>query len=125
MFRVIDELIGGTTDLARSVVNLMAVLMVIAVWAKSRKPGPTVAAIALGAFAVWGVHNFDRLESLIDEQIDEADKDSGDVDEDQHDVDDDDDDDVEDDGDTDSGGDSGQEEDQGEPPTDDSPDSGG
>jgi hypothetical protein len=63
------NLIGEAQDLVTAAVVLMAIVMVVSTWARTRAFVPTIGALLFGAFVVWGVRNIDFFEERIGEDI--------------------------------------------------------
>lgn len=60
----------------RSVIDagvvVLAVVMVVAVWQRTRALIPVIGAVIVAAFVIWGVHNVATLESKIGEEFNSA-----------------------------------------------------
>jgi hypothetical protein len=63
----LTDKLGEVEVLVQAAIAVMAMIMVIAVWAKSKALVPTLGALLFGAFVVWGVDNTDILRPNIDE----------------------------------------------------------
>lgn len=72
MLDVVDRLLVNTIHTARLAVLLIAIVMAVAVWVKTRSFGPTLAAVFFGAFVWFGAAQIGRLAGLIDDQVDTA-----------------------------------------------------
>ena len=55
--------------LAQLGVSVMAVVMVISVWAKTKAFIPTVGALVFGAVLTWGVFHSDVLQQKVDQEF--------------------------------------------------------
>ena len=53
-------------------VAVMAVAMVIMVWAKTKAFVPTIGALVFGAVLTWGVYHSDVLQQKVDEEFQSA-----------------------------------------------------
>jgi len=69
---VVDRLLVDTIHTARLAVLLVAIVMAVAVWVKTRSFGPTIAAVFFGAFVWFGATQIGRMAGLIDTQVDSA-----------------------------------------------------
>lgn len=69
MIDLFHNLIDEAMDLVTAGVVLMAIVMVVATWARTRSFVPTIGALLFGAFVIWGVRNVDFLEEQIGEDI--------------------------------------------------------
>jgi hypothetical protein len=63
------NLIGEAQDLVTAAVVLMAIVMVVSTWARTRSFVPTLGALLFGALVIWGVRNVDFIEEQIGEDI--------------------------------------------------------
>jgi hypothetical protein len=63
------NLIDEAMDLVTAAVVLMAIVMVVSTWARTRAFVPTIGAMLFGALVIWGVRNVDFLEEQIGEDI--------------------------------------------------------
>jgi hypothetical protein len=63
------NLIGEAQDLVTAAVVLMAIVMVVSTWARTRSFVPTIGALLFGALVIWGVRNVDFLEEKVGEDI--------------------------------------------------------
>jgi len=66
---LLHNLINEALDLVTAGVVLMAIVMVVATWARTRAFVPTIGAIVFGAFVIWAVNNVDFIEEQIGEDI--------------------------------------------------------
>ncbi len=69
---MIDMLAGKITEvqaLVQAAIVVMALIMVIAVWAKSKSLVPTLGAVVFGAAVIWGTNNVEFLEQKIGEEF--------------------------------------------------------
>jgi hypothetical protein len=71
---ILHNLIGEAQDLVTAGVVLMAIVMVVSTWAKTRAFVPTLGAILFGALVIWGVNNVDFLEEQMGETVEELDE---------------------------------------------------
>lgn len=55
--------------LVQAGVALLALIMVVAVWVRSKAFVPTLGAVLFGAVVTWAVHNVDFLQSKVDEEF--------------------------------------------------------
>ena len=55
--------------LVQAGVALLALIMVVAVWVRSKAFVPTLGAVLFGAVVTWAVHNADFLQSKVDEEF--------------------------------------------------------
>ncbi|HEX8802667.1 MAG TPA: hypothetical protein VF743_00700 [Acidimicrobiales bacterium] len=69
MIDLLHNLINEALDLVTAGVVLMAIVMVVATWARTRAFVPTIGAIVFGAFVIWAVNNVDFIEEQIGEDI--------------------------------------------------------
>lgn len=69
MFDIINGLLDDATQTVRSAVMLLAVVMVITVWLKTKALAPTLSAILFGGFMAWGANNTDVLENLVGDEV--------------------------------------------------------
>lgn len=53
-------------------VGVMAIVMVITVWAKTKAFVPTIGALVFGALLTWGVYHSDVLQQKVDEEFQSA-----------------------------------------------------
>jgi hypothetical protein len=74
---ILHNLIGEAQDLVTAGVVLMAIVMVVSTWAKTRAFVPTLGAILFGALVIWGVNNVDFLEEQMGETVEELDEEGG------------------------------------------------
>ena len=58
--------------LVQAAVVLMATVMVIGVWARTKAIVPTAGAIVFGALVVWAVHNVAFLQGKIGEEFESS-----------------------------------------------------
>ena len=61
--------IGEVQALVQAAIVVMALVMVIAVWARSKSLVPTLGAVVFGAAVVWGTNNVEFLEQKIGEEF--------------------------------------------------------
>jgi hypothetical protein len=66
---LLHNLIGEAQDLVTAAVVLVAIVMVVSTWARTRAFVPTIGALLFGALVVWGVRNIDFFEERIGEDI--------------------------------------------------------
>jgi hypothetical protein len=64
-----NNLIGEAQDLVTAAVVLVAIVIIVSTWARTRALVPTLSAIFVGALVVWAVRNVDFLQEQIDEDI--------------------------------------------------------
>jgi hypothetical protein len=69
VIELFHNLIGEAQDLVMAAVVLMAIVMVVSTWARTRSFVPTVGALLFGALVIWGVRNVDFIEEQIGEDI--------------------------------------------------------
>ena len=69
MIDLLHNLIGEAQDLVTAAVVLVAIVMVVSTWARTRAFVPTIGALLFGALVVWGVRNIDFFEERIGEDI--------------------------------------------------------
>lgn len=69
MIELMHNLIGEAQDLVTAAVVLVAIVMVVSTWARTRAFVPTIGALLFGALVVWGVRNIDFFEERIGEDI--------------------------------------------------------
>ena len=55
--------------LVQAFVALMALIMVVVVWARTKAFVPTIGAVLFGALVTWAVHNGDFLERKVGEEF--------------------------------------------------------
>jgi hypothetical protein len=55
--------------LVQAGVALMALVMVVVVWARTKAFVPTIGAVLFGAIVTWGVHNVDFLQQKVNEEF--------------------------------------------------------
>lgn len=72
MLDLVNSLLEDTTETLRSVVLLLAIVMVIMVWFKTKSFAPTIGAILFGGFMLWGVYNTATIGNLFGDQVDES-----------------------------------------------------
>ncbi len=70
MFDIVNGLIREATGTVRAAVILLAVVMVITVWFKTKSFAPTIGAVLFGGFMVWGANNTSALENVIEDEVD-------------------------------------------------------
>ncbi len=69
MTELLQGEIAKVEALVQAVVGLMALIMVVAVWARTKAFVPTIGAVLFGALVTWAVHNVDFLEQKVDEEF--------------------------------------------------------
>lgn len=69
MIQLLSDKIADVEGLVRAFVGLMALVMIIVVWVRTKSFVPTVGALLFGAFLIWGVNNVDFLEQKVDEEF--------------------------------------------------------
>jgi hypothetical protein len=72
VIELLSAKIADVESLVRAAVGLMAVVMVIVVWARTKSFVPTVGAVLFGAFVTWGVNNVAFLEQKVGEEFDDS-----------------------------------------------------
>lgn len=55
--------------LVQAGVALLALIMVVAVWVRSKAFVPTLGAVLFGAVVTWAVHNVDFLQSKVNDEF--------------------------------------------------------
>ena len=55
--------------LVQAGVALMALVMVVVVWARTKAFVPTIGAVLFGAIVTWGVHNTDFLQQKVNDEF--------------------------------------------------------
>ena len=55
--------------LVQAGVALMALVMVVVVWARTKAFVPTIGAVLFGAIVTWGVHNVDFLQQKVNDEF--------------------------------------------------------
>lgn len=61
--------IAKVEGLVQAGVALLALIMVVAVWVRSKAFVPTLGAVLFGAVVTWAVHNVDFLQSKVDQEF--------------------------------------------------------
>jgi len=69
VIQLLNDKIADVEGLVQGVVGLMALVMVIVVWARTKSFVPTLGALLFGAFVIWGVNNVAFLEQKVDEEF--------------------------------------------------------
>jgi hypothetical protein len=69
VIQLLSEKIADVEGLVRAVVGLMALVMIIVVWVRTKSFVPTLGALLFGAFLIWGVNNVDFLEQKVGEEF--------------------------------------------------------
>ena len=69
MIQLLSDKIADVEGLVRAFVGLMALVMIIVVWVRTKSFVPTLGALLFGAFLIWGVNNVDFLEQKVDEEF--------------------------------------------------------
>jgi len=69
LIQLFSDKIADVEGLVRSLVGLMALVMIIVVWARTKSFMPTLGALLFGAVVIWGVNNVDFLERKVDEEF--------------------------------------------------------
>jgi O-antigen ligase len=64
-----NNLIAEAQDLVTTAVVLVAIVVIVGTWARTKALVPTLSAIFLGALVVWAVRNVDFLQEQIGEDI--------------------------------------------------------
>ena len=55
--------------LVQAGVALMALIMIVVVWARTKAFVPTIGAVLFGAFVTWAVHNTDFLQQKVNDEF--------------------------------------------------------
>lgn len=61
--------IAKIQGLVQAGVGLLALIMVVAVWVRSKAFVPTLGAVLFGAVVTWAVHNVDFLQSKVNDEF--------------------------------------------------------
>jgi len=61
--------IAKVEGLVQAGVALLALIMVVAVWVRSKAFVPTLGAVLFGAVVTWAVHNVDFLQTKVNEEF--------------------------------------------------------
>lgn len=61
--------IAKVEGLVQAGVALLAMIMVVAVWVRSKAFVPTLGAVLFGAVVTWAVHNVDFLQTKVNEEF--------------------------------------------------------
>jgi hypothetical protein len=69
VIQLLSDKIADVEGLVRAFVGLMALVMIIVVWVRTKSFVPTLGALLFGAFLIWGVNNVDFLEQKVDEEF--------------------------------------------------------
>lgn len=69
MTEMLQGEIAKVEVLVQAAVALMALIMVVVVWAKTKAFVPTLGAVLFGAVVVWAVNNVDFLQQKVDEEF--------------------------------------------------------
>lgn len=69
MIDLLSSKLADVEGLIQSAIAVMALVMVISVWARSKALVPTLGAVMFGALVVWGVNNVEFLEQKVDEEF--------------------------------------------------------
>lgn len=72
MIDLLQSKLTEVESLVQAAVGLMALVMVIVVWARTKAFVPVVGAVLFGAFVTWAVNNVAFLESKVDEEFQDA-----------------------------------------------------
>lgn len=62
--------IAKVESLVQAAVALMALIMVIVVWVRTKAFVPTIGALLFGAVMTWAINNVDFLEQKVSEEFD-------------------------------------------------------
>ena len=55
--------------LVQAAVALMALIMIVVVWARTKAFVPTIGAVLFGAVVIWAVHNVDFLQQKVNDEF--------------------------------------------------------
>jgi len=69
MTELLHAEIAKVEGLVQAGVALLAMIMVVAVWVRSKAFVPTLGAVLFGAVVTWAVHNVDFLQSKVDQEF--------------------------------------------------------
>jgi len=69
MIDLLNDKIVDVEGLVRAFVGLMALVMVIVVWVRTKSFVPTLGAVLFGAFVIWAVNNVAFLEQKVGEEF--------------------------------------------------------
>jgi len=69
VIELLNDKIADVEGLVRAFVGLMALVMVIVVWVRTKSFVPTLGAVLFGAFVIWAVNNVAFLEQKVDEEF--------------------------------------------------------
>ena len=69
MIDLLESKLADVEGLVQAAVGVMALVMVIVVWARTKAFVPVVGAVLFGAFVTWAVNNVAFLESKVDEEF--------------------------------------------------------
>ena len=69
MIDLLNDKIADVEGLVRAFVGLMALVMVIVVWVRTKSFVPVLGAVLFGAFVIWAVNNVAFLEQKVDEEF--------------------------------------------------------
>lgn len=72
MIELLNDKIADVEGLVRAFVGLMALVMVIVVWVRTKSFVPTLGAVLFGAFVIWAVNNVAFLEQKVEEEFEGA-----------------------------------------------------
>lgn len=61
--------IAKVQSLVQAGVALLALIMVVAVWVRSKAFVPTLGALLFGAVVTWAVHHVDFLQTKVDQEF--------------------------------------------------------
>ena len=61
--------IAKVEALVQAGVALMALIMIVVVWARTKAFVPTLGAVLFGAFITWAVHNVDFLQQKVNDEF--------------------------------------------------------
>ena len=69
MVELLHGEIAKVEALVQAGVALMALIMIVVVWARTKAFVPTIGAVLFGALVTWAVHNVDFLERKVGEEF--------------------------------------------------------
>ena len=69
MTELLHAEIAKVEGLVQAGVALLALIMVVAVWVRSKAFVPTLGAVLFGAVVTWAVHNVDFLQTKVNEEF--------------------------------------------------------
>jgi hypothetical protein len=69
MTELLHAEIAKVESLVQAGVGLLALVMIVAVWVRTKAFVPTLGAVVFGAVVTWSVHNVAFLQSKVDQEF--------------------------------------------------------